>query len=121
MPVSGVCVRAGVAVPIPSPVAALDVPLREYSEFSVRYFALQRLLLVCPVLARNSTTAMPPHRDSEYDRFGHYLFAFMLPRTTLILLVASPGPLSLSQCNVMLIIMFELQDVKRRGMNHQQR
>ena len=77
MPVSGVCVRAGVAVPIPSPVAALDVPLREYSEFSVRYFALQRLLLVCPVLARNSTTAMPPHRDSEYDRFGHYLFAFM--------------------------------------------
>ena len=42
-----------VAVPIPSPVAALAVPLREYSEFSVRYFALQRLLLVCPVLARN--------------------------------------------------------------------
>ena len=53
MPISGVCVRAGVAVPIPSPVAALAVPLREYSEFSVRYFALQRLLLACPVLARN--------------------------------------------------------------------
>ena len=96
MPVSGVCVRAGVAVPIPSPVAALAVPLREYSEFSVRYFALQRLLLVRPVLARNSTTAMPPHRDSEYDRYGHYLFAFIPPRTTLNLLVASPGPLSLS-------------------------
>ena len=70
MPVSGVCVRAGVAVPIPSPVAALAVPLREYSEFSVRYFALQRLLLVCPVLARKSISAMPPHETQSMIAMG---------------------------------------------------
>ena len=81
--------------------AALAVPLREYSEVSVRYFALQRLLLVCPMLARNSISAMPPHFDSEYDRHGHYLPAFRPPRTTLELLVAPPAPsLSLySACN----------------------
>ena len=54
-----VYVRVGAAVPTPAHVAALAVPLREYSEFSVRCFALQRLLLVCPVLARKSIPAMP--------------------------------------------------------------
>ena len=82
-------------MPIPAPVAALAVPLREYSEFSVRYFALQRLLLVCPVMARTSTTAMPHHRDSEYDRYGHYLPAFNLMNHSRKFPVASPSPLSL--------------------------
>ena len=61
----GVYVCVGAAVQTPAPVAALAVLLRGYSEFSVRYFALQRLLLVCPVLARKSIPAMPPHRETQ--------------------------------------------------------
>ena len=41
----------------------------------------------------NLSNAASP-RDSGYDRYGHYLFAFVPPRTTQKLLAASPAPFS---------------------------
>ena len=85
----GVYVCVGAAVPIPAPVAALAVPLREYSEFSVRYFALQRLLLVCPVLARTIISAIAA---SEYDRRVRSLWALQstAPPSTIAMGTISP-------------------------------